>query len=276
MATRADALVALKAQVDPQGEEEAVAEARARSRSSRRRVATRRGRFDVLDVDGQPMALTAVLTNADDIWQVDAAALAADAVDEVDPRRAQEGRDRAAGPRAASRRSIDGAKAAVEKFKKGLADQELWGDDLGSRTDAVVIGPATGDVTRGKSDIKKLWKKRIKANTRDHRRRRDHRGGHARRRARVGQRAGRAVRRRGRSAAAAPVRGVREGRRRLEDDRAARVARGRRAGRRRRTTARSRRRRSPKAEEAPKPAEAPRREAEKEEEERRKKHTDDD
>jgi hypothetical protein len=59
------------------------------------------------------------------------------------------------------------AQAAVDKFKKGLADQQLWGDDLGSRSDAVVIGPASGDITRGKSDIKKLWKKRLKAETRD-------------------------------------------------------------------------------------------------------------
>jgi hypothetical protein len=59
------------------------------------------------------------------------------------------------------------AKPAVDKLTRGLADQQLWGDDLASRTDAVVIGPAAGDVTRGKADIAKMWKKRVKSNVRE-------------------------------------------------------------------------------------------------------------
>ena len=59
------------------------------------------------------------------------------------------------------------AKGAVERFEKGLLDKEGWGADLGSRTEAIVIGPASGDVTRGKKEIKKLWKKRVEAHTRE-------------------------------------------------------------------------------------------------------------
>jgi ketosteroid isomerase-like protein len=165
MATRADALVALKAQVD----------SRAKKKPSLRSgsleiVASPGGHsawaFDVLDVQGQPMALTAILTNADDIWQVDAAALAR--TPSMKAIRDELKKDAIVPPGLSGVAKVDSAaEAAVEKFKKGLADQEVWGDDLGSRTDAVVIGPASGELTRGKSDIKKLWKKRLKANTRD-------------------------------------------------------------------------------------------------------------
>jgi ketosteroid isomerase-like protein len=165
MATRADALVALKAQVDTRSKKKPSVHS-----GSLEIVASPGGHsawaFDVLDVAGQPMALTAILTNADDIWQVDAAALA-----ETPPMksiRAELKKDAIVPPGVAGPAKVDSAaQAAVEKFKKGLADQQLWGDDLGSRSDAVVIGPASGDVTRGKSDIKKLWKKRLKAETRD-------------------------------------------------------------------------------------------------------------
>jgi ketosteroid isomerase-like protein len=164
-ATRADALVALKAQVDPRAKKKPALKS-----GSLEIIASPGGHsawaFDVLDVGGQPMALTAVLTNADDIWQVHAAALAE--TPSMRSIRAELKKDAIVPPGLSGVPKIDsGAQVAVDKFKKGLADQQVWGDDLGSRSDAVVIGPASGDVTRGKSDIKKLWKKRIKANTRD-------------------------------------------------------------------------------------------------------------
>jgi ketosteroid isomerase-like protein len=165
MATRADALVALKAEVDPKAKKKPALHS-----GSLEIVASPGGHsawaFDVLDVAGQPMALTAILTNADDIWQVHAAALA-----ETPPMksiRAELKKDAIVPPGLSGVAKVDsGAQAAVDKFKKGLADQQVWGDDLGARSDAVVIGYASGDITRGKADIKKLWKKRLKANTRD-------------------------------------------------------------------------------------------------------------
>lgn len=165
MATRADALVALKAQVDPRAKKKPSVHS-----GSLEIVASPGGHsawaFDVLDVAGQPMALTAILTNADDIWQVHAAALAE--TPSMKAIRAELKKDAIVPPGLTGVAKVDSAaEAAVEKFKKGLADQEIWGDDLGSRSDAVVIGPASGDITRGKADIKKLWKKRLKANTRD-------------------------------------------------------------------------------------------------------------
>jgi ketosteroid isomerase-like protein len=165
MATRADALVALKAEVDPKAKKKPALHS-----GSLEIVASPGGHsawaFDVLDVAGQPMALTAVLTNADDIWQVHAAALAE--TPSMKAIRAELKKDAIVPPGLSGVAKIDAAaQAAVDKFKKGLADQQVWGDDLGSRSDAVVIGYASGDVTRGKAEIKKLWKKRMKANTRD-------------------------------------------------------------------------------------------------------------
>src|SRR5678816_1343391 len=54
----------------------------------------------------------------------------------------------------------------IRDSKKGLGDLEVWGDDLASRSESIVIGPSEGDVTKGKKDIAKLWKKRTKANMR--------------------------------------------------------------------------------------------------------------
>ncbi|MBV8758973.1 MAG: nuclear transport factor 2 family protein [Deltaproteobacteria bacterium] len=164
MGTRADALVALKAQIDPKAKKKPAVRS-----GSLEVVASPGGHsawaIDVLDVGGQPMALTAVLTNADDIWQVHAAALA-----ETPPMksiRAELKKDAIVPPGLTGVAKLDaGAQGAVDKFKKGLADQDVWGTDLASHSDAIVIGPATGDITRGKSDIKKMWKKRMKANTR--------------------------------------------------------------------------------------------------------------
>jgi ketosteroid isomerase-like protein len=165
MGTRADALVALKAKID------AKAKKKPSVKSGGLEVVTSPGghsawAIDVLDVAGEPMALTAILTNADDIWQVHAAALAE--TPSMRSIRDELKKDAVVPPGLSAPAKVDdAAKAAADKFTKGLADQEVWGDDLGSRSDAVVIGPASGDVTRGKSDIKKLWKKRLKANTRD-------------------------------------------------------------------------------------------------------------
>ena len=164
MGTRADALVALKAQIDPKAKKKSAVHS-----GSLEVVASPGGHsawaFDVLDVGGQPMALTAVLSNADDIWQVQSAALAH--TPPMKSIRAELKKD-AIVPTGVSAvtKIAPAAQAAVDKFKKGLAEQDLWGSDLGSLSDAVLIGPATGDVTRGKSDIKKAWKKRMKANTR--------------------------------------------------------------------------------------------------------------
>jgi len=165
MGTRADALVALKAQLDPKAKKKNALE------SHGLEVVTSPGghsawAIDVLDVAGKPMALTAILTNAGDVWQVGAATLA----DTPSMRsiRDELKKDAIVPPGLAAPAKVDdAAKAAADRFTKGLADQQQWGDDLGSRSDAVVIGPAGGDITRGKTDIKKLWKKRIKENTRD-------------------------------------------------------------------------------------------------------------
>lgn len=166
-ANRTDALVALGELVDPKAKKKLALRS-----SSLEVVASTGGRsawaFEVVSVDGEPHAITAILSNADDLWQVKAALVA------HTPARAsvklQLGKDGVVPPGvpdAKAKPILDAAAAgAVDKFKKGLLDQEVWGADLATRTDAIVVGPAVGEVTRGKKEIKKLWKKRVELKTR--------------------------------------------------------------------------------------------------------------
>ena len=122
--------------------------------------------YDLIDVDGAPMAVLAVLSNDDDIWLVTAAAIAK--TPSMKQVRAELKKVAVVPPGATAAANVDSrAKGAVERFEKGLLDQEVWGEDLASRTEAIVIGPASGEVTRGKKEIKKLWKKRVAAHTRE-------------------------------------------------------------------------------------------------------------
>lgn len=164
-ATRTDALVAVRASLDALGRD-----AKPKVRSDGLAVVAAPGGLsawavDVGQVEGNPMAVTAVLSNEDDFWVVVAAALAHTppskrvkmlvAQDAIVPT-GMPGFGKVTG----------GAEGAVSHFKRGLADQDVWGDDLAKRSEAVVIGPSAGAVTRGKKAIAKLWKRRAKAHTR--------------------------------------------------------------------------------------------------------------
>ncbi len=164
MVTRSEALVALGKVVDPKAKQHA------QLRSGSLGVIASAGghsawAFDVVSVEGQPMAMMAVLTNDNDLWALSAAALAhTPSMKEI---RAELKKVAVVPPGAMSAAKIDErAEGAVEKFKKGLLDQQIWGDDLSNRTEALVIGPASGDITKGKKEIKRLWKKRMEAETR--------------------------------------------------------------------------------------------------------------
>jgi len=164
-ASRSDALVALGKVIDPK------AKKHAQLRSGGLAVVASEGghsawAFDVVNVDGQPLAVTAVLSNTDDLWAVTAAAIA------ITPTgrqvKSEAARDAIVPPGATvAMTAAPGADAAVERFKKGLVDQQRWGDDLASRADAIVVGPAAGEVARGKAAIKRQWKARLKANVRE-------------------------------------------------------------------------------------------------------------
>ncbi|HEY1547608.1 MAG TPA: nuclear transport factor 2 family protein, partial [Kofleriaceae bacterium] len=162
-ASRADALVALKAVVDKQKKREI--------KSAQLAVVASPGghsawAFDTIDIDGLQLAMIAVLSNADDVWQVGAIDLATTpAMKSV---RAEVKHDAVVPPGMAGIAKIDpNAKPALDKLTKGFADQSILGDDLASRSDAVYAGPGNGDVVRGKSELKKLFKKRVKANVRE-------------------------------------------------------------------------------------------------------------
>jgi ketosteroid isomerase-like protein len=164
-ASRSDALVALGKVIDPK------AKKHAQVRSGGLAVVASEGghsawAFDVVHLDGQPLAVTAVLSNIDDLWAVTAAAIAATPTGRQV--RSEAARDAIVPPGATAAARIDpGAGAAVEKFKQGLLDQHSWGDDLSSRTDAIVVGPTAGQVARGKAAIKRQWKARLASNVRE-------------------------------------------------------------------------------------------------------------
>src|SRR5262249_12621899 len=82
--------------------------------------------------------------------------------------KAESARDAIAPPGAAAARKADPAAAPViEDWKKGLLDQDRWGTDLMSQSDAIYAGPTAGQVAHGKQAIKQPWKARIKANVRE-------------------------------------------------------------------------------------------------------------
>jgi ketosteroid isomerase-like protein len=165
MATRADVLVTLGKVVDPK------AKKHAQLRSGGLAVVASQGgrsawAFDIVNFDGQLVAVTAVLSNTGDLWAVSAAAVAA--VPTSKRVKAESARDAIVPPGAAgSAKVTPAAGAVVEQFKKGLLAQQLWGDELMSQSDAIVAGPAVGQVARGKQAIKQLWKARMKRNVRE-------------------------------------------------------------------------------------------------------------
>lgn len=161
-ASRSDALVALNKVIDPKAKH-------ALRTSGLALVPSRGGHsawmFDVVTVDGHALAVTAVLSNTDDLWSVAAVSLASPPSSKV--LKAEAAKDALVPPGATSTVKIEaGAEPAVEQFKKGLLDQQQWGDELASREDAIAIGPTTGDVARGKAAIKKRWATRMKSNAR--------------------------------------------------------------------------------------------------------------
>lgn len=165
LANRADALTALKSVVDAKKKKTPV-------RSDQLTIVASPGghsawAFDVVEVAGQPLAVTAVLSNADDVWQVSAAALAETPTMKTVRTELKKDAVVPSGMADMANAKIDaGAKAAADKLQKGLAAQQLWGEDLAARSDAVVIGPGSGDITKGKAAIKKLFEKRVDAHVR--------------------------------------------------------------------------------------------------------------
>ena len=161
--SRADALVALKTYVDPKKKKTAL-------HSDQLTIVASPGghsawAFDIVQVGGQSVAMTAVLSNADDVWQLSVATLGATPT--MKTVRSELKKDAVVPTGMAGVAKVDpSAKAAVDKLEKGLTAQATWGDDLASRSDAVVIGPGSGDITRGKADIKKLFAKRVDAHVR--------------------------------------------------------------------------------------------------------------
>jgi hypothetical protein len=164
-ATRTDALVAMREVLDARGKEKNPS----LTSGSLAVIASPGGlsalAVDVVTVEGSPMAMTAVLANADDFWVVVAASLArTPAMRTV---RTQLKSDAVVPPAmAAPAKVTEQAEDAANRFKRGLADPGSWAEDLAKRGDAIVIGVSAGEVTRGKKAIASLWKKRAKSNTR--------------------------------------------------------------------------------------------------------------
>jgi ketosteroid isomerase-like protein len=161
-ANRTDAIVALNKVVEPK-------EAKAVRSGKLDVIVSPGGRsawaFDVVDVDGTSMVMMAILSSEDDFFRVTAAAVAK--TPSLRDIRTEAKKVAVVPPGISAPAAIDDdAQGAVERFKKGLLEQQVWGDDLTSRSSAIVIGPASGELARGKKEIKKLWKKRLEAETR--------------------------------------------------------------------------------------------------------------
>ena len=164
LGTRADALVALGQVVDPKTKKQLAIE------SSKLEVITAPGgrsalAIDTASINGHPHTVMAVLTNSNDLWLVEAVAVAETP---TEPQiKAELAKDAVVPPGAAGAKKIDpNARLAVEKFQRGLLDQAAWGTELSGRADAIVVGPMAGEITRGKKDIRAMWKKRVDGKTR--------------------------------------------------------------------------------------------------------------
>ncbi|MCX5744861.1 MAG: nuclear transport factor 2 family protein, partial [Proteobacteria bacterium] len=122
--------------------------------------------FDVVMVDGAPMAMTAVVSNTDDLWLLDAATIAHTPKQELV--KTELAQDAVVPPgMVAVARADARAAGAVARFQKGFVDQSTWGTDLASRDHPVVIGPTAGELARGAKDVKKLWSHRLETHVRE-------------------------------------------------------------------------------------------------------------
>jgi hypothetical protein len=108
---------------------------------------------DSLDVDGVPLALTAVLVESDGLWTVVAVHVG------------RTGEAPAAGKKRAPLPGgvAAGAAEAVKLYRAGVAAPERFVDQLAGTPDVLVMGAGAKDVTRGVKPVKKLWKKRLAA-----------------------------------------------------------------------------------------------------------------
>lgn len=163
-ATRSDALVALGAVVDPKAKRKVALSSRSLG------VVPAPGghsawAVDVVAAGSETFAMTSILTNSDDIWTVNAVALAV--MPDKGHAKSENERDAVVPPAAAATVKVeDAARGAVDRFEKGLLDQQLWGDDLAASSEGVFVGPTAGEITRGK-DLEKVWKKRVAKGVRE-------------------------------------------------------------------------------------------------------------
>lgn len=174
MMTRSDALVALGTVVDTKGNRSGKAK-RAQLRSGGLDVVVSPGghsawAFDVISIEGRQLAVTAVLSNTDDLWAVSAAALAE--TPSSRQARTESARDAIVPPGVpalptAIAKIAPGAGDAVERLRKGMLDQQTWGDDLAGQDAAIVAGPVAGEVARGPRAIKRAWTARMKSRVRE-------------------------------------------------------------------------------------------------------------
>jgi hypothetical protein len=163
LATRQDALVALGKVVDANNKQPV-------SSASLDVMPGPGGRsavaVDTIDTGGQAMSVIAILSNGDDIWLVSAASVA-DAPAPAELKKAL-ARDAVVPPAIAGAASIDASVSpVVEQWKHGLLAQGEWGAELAGSPGGVFVGPAQGEVVHGKHDLKKAWKRRLDAQTRE-------------------------------------------------------------------------------------------------------------
>jgi hypothetical protein len=108
---------------------------------------------DSLEVDGVPVVLSAVLVEQDGLWNI------------VAVHAGRPPKEGTPGTRAALPGGVlPTAKPALALYRTAVADPERFPEQFGDGPGTTVLGPGVKDATRGPKPMKRLWKKRLKAN----------------------------------------------------------------------------------------------------------------
>jgi ketosteroid isomerase-like protein len=112
-----------------------------------------------LEIDGRAYLITAILANIDDFWVITAVHVA----EPVPDKKVKKAVEAGTMPRPPALTPGAGETAAlVDAFVAAASGRDAMMEAIVDRKDAVVLGSAPGELTRGAKKIKKMWKKSLK------------------------------------------------------------------------------------------------------------------
>lgn len=114
---------------------------------------------DTLEANDHHWAVMVVMSGNNELWSLDGVMLG-ETPAEPDLKAALK-KEAAVPPAAGVTIKADPEIAPiVERFTKGLGDPQAFAADMASSDDAIVIGPAKGEIAKGKAAVAAYWKKR--------------------------------------------------------------------------------------------------------------------